>query len=440
MPENQKSTTKNIIHNRRIIVNKGIFGVHSEIGKLRSVIIHRPGPEIENMTPENAERALYSDILNLTEAQKEYASFEKILSSLTTTWEVRSLLQDILDDNAVKKQLISAVVQLELSGDMAYAAELYAMDGAELARGLIEGVVMKKNSLTRYLSEERYILRPLHNFFFTRDASMVIGDSVLIGKMANAVRDREAVIMNHIFRFHPQFGVRTLCVEEDKKFTLSREDYHIEGGDLLVVSDTVLLVGMGMRTTASAIDFLASRFGANSDELHYIIVQELPDERESFIHLDMIFTLLDHDVCMVYEPVVTHPNSLKTMKLSVRNGEITAISEEHTILTALAGIGINMRPISCGGTADVWVQKREQWHSGANFFAFEPGKVLGYRRNVNTLEELNRNGFEILKANDVLKGKKYPTDYDRCVITIEGSELSRGGGGCRCMTMPVARD
>jgi arginine deiminase len=101
---------------------------------------------------------------------------------------------------------------------------------------------------------------------------------------------------------------------------------------------------------------------------------------------------------------------------------------------------MDLKPISCGGSADLWIQEREQWHSGANFFAFAPGKVIGYERNIHTLNELNKNGFEIITADDVIRGKRSPDDYRRCVVTIQGSELARGGGGARCMTMPVRRN
>ena len=100
---------------------------------------------------------------------------------------------------------------------------------------------------------------------------------------------------------------------------------------------------------------------------------------------------------------------------------------------------MDMKTITCGGKTDLWVQEREQWHSGANFFAFAPGKVIGYERNIHTLNELNKNGFDIITARDVIAGKKSPDDYSRCVITIAGSELARGGGGARCMTMPIRR-
>jgi arginine deiminase len=141
---------------------------------------------------------------------------------------------------------------------------------------------------------------------------------------------------------------------------------------------------------------------------------------------------------MVYEPVMLQPNRFKTILIEIDNGKVK-ITEEKTVFEALTKLGFDMQPIFCGGKADQWTQEREQWHSGANFFAIAPGKVIGYDRNTYTIEELNRHGYEVLVAEDIISGKKLLSDYSKCVITIEGSELSRGGGGARCMTMPVKR-
>jgi arginine deiminase len=143
---------------------------------------------------------------------------------------------------------------------------------------------------------------------------------------------------------------------------------------------------------------------------------------------------------MVYEPVIFEMNRFRTIHIQIENKTVSKIYEEPNIPVALKKLGFDIKTISCGGTKDKWIQEREQWHSGANFFAFAPGKIIGYERNVHTVEELFKNGFEVLKARDVISGKASPNDYKKCVVTIAGSELARGGGGARCMTMPFNRE
>lgn len=142
---------------------------------------------------------------------------------------------------------------------------------------------------------------------------------------------------------------------------------------------------------------------------------------------------------MVYSPVIYGMSRFKTIHLEIENGKVTTIEEMPNIPKALKKLGMDLEPIYCGGNNDPWTQEREQWHSGANFFAFAPGKIIGYQRNVHTIEELHHNGFEVLAATDVIAGKVSPDEYKKCVITIAGSELARGGGGARCMTQPFRR-
>ena len=385
--------------------------IQSEIGQLEAVLLHTPGAEVENMTPKMAQRALYSDILNLSIAQEEYAQLSGVLQKIAKVYTVSDLLVKVLDNEAERQALIGKICVMEQVTD--YFDMLMDMSSARLAKVLIEGLPAKINTLTSFLNEDYYALFPLYNFYFTRDASVTIGNNALICKMANRVRTRESLIMEAIYK---------------------------GSGEFIIARDDILLLGNGARTSTQGIDLLAARLGALAPEgRRHIIVQQLPRTPESFIHLDMVFTLLDKDKCMVFEPLILGDNQYQTVHITMENGKVVKINSVSNIISVLRRLGMDLEPIVCGGESDEWDQEREQWHSGANFFAFAPGKVISYARNTHTLDELSKHGFEIIPAWDFIEGKASVKGDKRCVITIEGSELPRGGGGARCMTMPLSR-
>ena len=409
--------------------------VQSEIGKLEAVLIHYPGAEVENMTPRNAQRALYSDILNLSIARKEYDQLAGVLKKTTRVYEVADLLRQVLEKEELKNDLIHKIGESEqVPGYGDYLADLPA---TTLAKILIEGLPIQINTLTDFLRDEYYALMPLYNFYFTRDASAVIGNNALICKMANTVRMRESLIMDAIFQSGLFFEGNVLNISD-----LSQNNplVKVEGGDVLVVRDDILLIGNGTRTSTQGIDLLVQEFCKSGSGRKHVIVQQLPESPESFIHLDMVFTLLDTDMAMVYKPLIMDNTPYQTVHMQIDDGKVTRISAASGILSLLRKLGIDLEPVVCGGKADDWDQEREQWHSGANFLAVAPGKVLSYARNVHTLEELDKHGFEVVKASEVISNQFDITSTRRCVITLEGSELPRGGGGPRCMTMPLRRE
>ena len=407
--------------------------LYSETGALEGVILHPPGPEVENMTPKNAERALYSDILNLAVARREYNQLECLLQQLVPTFRVMDLLKDILRSSEIREKIVKKACYQESQPKL--IDKLLDLNESLLAKQLVQGVPLERNTLTGYLSNEHFSLRPLHNFFFTRDASVAIGDRVLISKMANRVRDREALIMQAIFDYHPRFRVQTIHPDEGIS---NRDNISFEGGDLLVATENITLVGLGTRTTSRGIDFLIKMAAGRKDK-HHILVQELPSSPESFIHLDMTFTLLDNDSCMVYEPLILKSNKYQTIQIDMDNGKVVSIRNVENLVSALKDLGMDLKPSYCGGEKDTMTQEREQWHSGANFFALGPDKLIGYNRNVHTLENLHQSGYEIIGSKEVLNGKADLATISKYVLTIDGAELSRGGGGVRCMTMPYKR-
>lgn len=410
--------------------------IRSEIGRLDAVLLHRPGAEVENMTPRNVQRALYSDILNLSIARNEYEQLYGVLSKVADVYEVRNLLVKVLDKPEARERLVRRICVAE--DVMPYYESLMDMSSQELARVLIEGLPARVDTLTSYLRNEYYALYPLYNFYFTRDAAVTVGNQALICRMANKVRMRESLIMDAIYRHSGSFECSVFDVNDGQP---ENSRVIMEGGDIIIAREDIIIIGNGVRTTSQGIDFIIDSIRADQPSgRRHVLVQQLPSEPESFIHLDMVFTLLDKDKCMIFKPLIMGTSQYQTVHITIDDGKVSSIRPAAGLLPALKSLGMDLKPVVCGGE-DEWDQEREQWHSGANFFAFAPGKVLTYARNIHTLEELDKDGFEIVKASDFIAGRGEDAVYGGrpCAISIDGSELPRGGGGARCMTMPLSR-
>ena len=404
--------------------------IDSEFGLLKGVLLHRPGVEIERMTPENASIALYSDILNKHIVDREYANFCGVLERWTKVYYVADLLAQVLEDAAEKDRIVRESCRQD--GCEFLADELLSHDATTLSHELIAGFEYRRGKDPERFAADRYMLKPLYNIFFTRDASSTMYDRVLINSMSFPVRKRETLIFKAIFE--RCFGATTFNAMDWNK------DARTEGGDVQIARHDLLCIGNGIRTNRLGADFLAHTFAREREKFN-IIVQELPHHPESFIHLDMVFTFLGPHRCMAYEPMLKKSGSFAdkhTTLISVESGKTTT-QEFGNILQALAAVGMDMEPVICGGD-DPWAQQREQWHSGANFFSLGPNKVIGYQRNTHTIDALDKAGFAILPAEDICSGKVNMHDYDSFVAAFSASELPRGGGGARCMTMPIARE
>ncbi len=401
--------------------------VNSEIGKLQHVLIHTPGPELEKITPENAHTYLFSDILNMQVAQKEYSYFKKVLQKVAKVHEIGDLLTDILRSENVKNGLVDRICKAESKGFM--SDYLKALPAEDLSRQLIEGVYL--DDIT-YINNEKAALTPVPNLFFMRDASFTMFDNIMISNMATQVRARECMILDAIYNLHPMFETKVIN-------PVMNYDIHgigtVEGGDVQIIRDDVVICGLGARTNMHGVEALVEHLKTKPGVKH-LIFQELPLTPDSFIHLDMVFTMLDVDKCMVFEPVIMN-SAFKTFHITI-DGQKAVGTEVPDLLSALKSVGLDLEPVYCGNRNNDFAA-REQWHSGCNFFCFAPGQFLGYGRNQRTLQALNKAGFNVVTAADVVNGKFDLSSGKKCIVAFEGNELSRGGGGARCMTMPVQR-
>lgn len=412
--------------------------ISSETGRLRAVMLRRPGEEIERMTPLNAAHALYSDILDKRTVDREYDNFCGVLERWTNVYYVKDVLAEVLRDDALKQRLVSESLRHDtllrsrnafIPYDERLISNLMDLSPEELSNVLIEGY---ENPEWDGRSDDRYLLNPLYNLLFTRDAASTLYGRVLINSMSFDVRQRESLIDEAIFRHY--FGVETLNAQRWDSWART------EGGDIHVAAPDLLCVGQGVRTNPRGLDFLV-RTAAREREHFHILVQELPMRPESFIHLDMVFTFLGQHHCMVFEPMLTKQGLFdgKDTTLITIDGGHVSYRQVPNMVEGLRTLGWDIEPILCGGD-DPWTQLREQWHSGANFFALGDDKVIGYRRNPQTIEALDRAGFAVLDAEDIIVGKTRMSDYTSFVVAFPGSELPRAGGGARCMTMPIWRD
>lgn len=419
------------------------FQVFSETGPLRRVLIHRPGREIDWMVPSMMERLLFDDILDGEEARAEHDAFRGVLEAAgVETLDPQDLVATALENPDARTSLLD---RLTASGevDPALAEELATLEPRALATSLIAGVRHPSSHQvgTAHAPPQArgmrgfYRLPPIPNYFFQRDPQTVLGDRVLISSMATEARSREPLIAETAFR-HALGGADALI---SLPVTPGQPEPMVEGGDVLVASPEVLLVGLSERTNRWGVEALVHGLRAAGTSFRHLVVVELPAQR-SYMHLDTVFTFIDEGTCLAYLPVIAPGGSeaghVYSIDLAARD---LAYRLAKDLPAALDELGISIELVACGGDESIIDQQREQWTDGANAFAIAPGVIVIYRRNRRTLDTLARRGWRILTEDDVLVRNEPVLGAGPTAIALLGNELARARGGPRCMTMPLAR-
>ncbi|ONI67632.1 arginine deiminase [Kribbella sp. ALI-6-A] len=389
------------------------YGVDSEVGPLRTVMLHRPGNELRRLTPRNNDKLLFDGIPWVGRAQDEHDAFAQALRDRDVeVLYLGELLTEALADPEARATAVSGAIEDLRLGDTLrdyLRAALTALDSEQLAEALMAGVrndeVRAGGLVTSLLADEDFLIDPLPNLLFTRDSSVWIRDSVAVTSLAMPARVRETQLTELIYRFHPRFAGAGKVYDHQLE--------HVEGGDVLALGPGVLAVGVGERTTPAGVERLARRVFAK-DLAHTVLAVPIAQQRAT-MHLDTVCTMVDVDAVLMY------PNMAEEMRaLAVTaDGEHLHVAEPEPFLVAAAkALGIDtLRRIDTG--LDPVTAEREQWDDGNNTLALAPRVCIAYERTVETNARLEESGIE--------------------VIRISGSELGSGRGGPRCMSCPVLR-
>ncbi len=403
--------------------------VVSEIGPLRAVLVHTPGRELLAVTPGTLEDYLYDDIIDLEAARDEHAIMVSLLRRYSEVYEVRDLLRDVVSNADARRVLIDGTMDIVQSAEL--AARLAQVPADELVTLLIEGESEPPGPIAQALNEGGSSLPPLPNLFFTRDVGIVIADDVLVGAMRYEARWSEELLMKVLFTHHPALRHRRILYDGSAE---RRLDHSLEGGDVHPVREDLLIVGFSDRSSAVALDRLCDLVFSQGTITDVIVV--IMPGQQTAIHLDMLFTQVDEGVCVASPPHFIGPERLPVLH---RRKSASGISERPDFFTALQRVDFPLDPILCGGETRA-TQEREQWASGCNLLTLRPGVALAYQRNDGTLAEFEKAGFEVMAAEAFLESEPADMDSRKRILTFRGSELVRGGGGPRCMTLPLRRD
>ncbi|WP_376699963.1 arginine deiminase [Listeria seeligeri] len=401
------------------------LNITSEIGKLRTVLVKRPGSELENITPEYLHSLLFDDIPYLKMMQKEHDYFVKTMQDAQIeVLYLENLAAEALRESGDKEIFLTKMIQesSQLDASALYVRDyLMSFDEKEMIKKLMSGVkkseipARKKKHLNEMMENQYpFFLDPLPNLYFTRDPAAVIGNGVTINKMFQPARRKESMFMELILQHHPRFSKQEIPIWTDRE-----AQFPMEGGDELILNKETILIGVSERTDARAVEQLAEKLFSRETQIKRVLAVEIPETR-SFMHLDTVFTMVNYDQFTIHPAIQNQQGELNVYILEQGdNGlEITPRKDFQRVMAEVLEVP-EVDFIPCGGE-DVIVSAREQWNDGANTLAIAPGEVITYDRNQVSNELLRSAG---IKVHEVIS-----------------SELSRGRGGPRCMSMPLVRE
>lgn len=395
-----------------------MINVYSEIGRLKKVLLHRPGAELNNLIPGLLEELLFDDIPWLEMAQKEHDAFADKFKELgVEVYYLEGLMADIVKDPKIKKEFL----ELFLDESKLYSSSkkqivyeyLDSMDELEMIRKTMAGIRSTEITLNRVrlvdmIDTYPYVCDPMPNLYFTRDPFACIGDGVSINHMKTVTRNRETIYGHFIFKYHPEFSKTPQLYGRDNSLP-------IEGGDILVLTDKIVAIGVSERTRPEAVEIIAKKLFKTTD-FETVLAIHIPSKR-AFMHLDTVLTQVDYDKFTVHGGI-EGPTDVYELKSD--HGRIKIKKVNDTLENILSHyLEKKVTLIKCGG-GDFIDSRREQWSDGANTLAIAPGEVIVYDRNSVTNKKLEEYGIK--------------------THVIPSSELSRGRGGPRCMSMPLERE
>ncbi|HEQ3527788.1 TPA: arginine deiminase [Bacillus cereus] len=401
--------------------------VTSEIGELQTVLLKRPGKEVENLTPDYLQQLLFDDIPYLPIIQKEHDYFAQTLRNRgVEVLYLEKLAAEALVDKKLREEFVDRILK-EGQADVNVAHQtlkeyLLSFSNEELIQKIMGGVrkneieTSKKTHLYE-LMEDHYpfYLDQMPNLYFTRDPAASVGDGLTINKMREPARRRESLFMEYIIKYHPRFAKHNVPIWLDRDYK-----FPIEGGDELILNEETIAIGVSARTSAKAIERLAKNLFSRQNKIKKVLAIEIPKCR-AFMHLDTVFTMVDYDKFTIHPAIQGPKGNMNIYILEKGSDEETLkITHRTSLMEALKEVlGLSeLVLIPCGG-GDVIASAREQWNDGSNTLAIAPGVVVTYDRNYVSNTLLREHGIE--------------------VIEVLSSELSRGRGGPRCMSMPIVR-